>query len=142
VAVHLREGVSIAVNRCRVSLVLLLFLVAVLGYWLRFDAPIAAASRDGVGGAAYVIFFVVAIAIVKPASSAARIALLVLGVTCVLEFLQLWHPLWLEKIRRTFPGRALLGTTFDWTDFPPYFVGAWIGWMLVRLQQKIWRTCE
>lgn len=100
-------------NRCRVSLIVLLVLIALLGYWLRFDAAIAATSRDGLGGAAYVIFFVVAIAIIRPASSAARIALVVLGVTCVLEFLQLWHPLWLEKIRRTFHGRVLLGTTFD-----------------------------
>lgn len=128
-------------NRCRVSLIILLFLVALLGYWLRFNAPIAANSRDGFGGAAYVIFFVVAIAIIRPASSAARIALIVLGTTCVLEFLQLWHPPWLETIRSTFPGRALLGTTFDWTDFPPYFAGALIGWMLVRLNQRIWHPC-
>jgi|SRR5579883_895343 hypothetical protein len=126
------------VNRCRVSLTLWLFLVALFGYWVRFDAPIAATLRDGLGGAAYVIFFVVAIAIVTPASSAARIALIVLGTTCALEFLQLWHPVWFEKTRRTFPGRALLGTTFDWTDFPPYFAGALIGWMLVRLNQRIW----
>lgn len=124
------------VNRCRISLAILLFVVALLGYWLRFDAPIAATLRDGLGGAAYVIFFVLGIAIIKPASSAARIALIVLGVTCVLEFLQLWHPLWLERIRRTFLGRVLLGTTFDWTDFPPYLAGALIGGMLVRLHQS------
>ena len=81
------------------------------------------------------IFFVVALAIISQASSATRITLIVLTLTCVLEFLQLWHLLWLEQIRRTLLGRALLGTTFGWTDFPPYFAGAVIGWALVRLHQ-------
>ena len=119
-------------TRYRRSLIVWLFLVALLGYWFRFDAPISAGLRDGTGGAAYVIFFSVALAIIRPASSAARIALIALTYTCVLEFLQLWHPPWLEQIRRTLPGRALLGTTFSWTDFPPYFAGAVIGWALVR----------
>ena len=87
------------------------------------------------------IFFVVAFSTMTPASSAARIALIVLAVTCALEFLQLWHPVWLEQIRRTLPGRALLGTTFGWTDFPPYFAGAVIGWALVRLYQRTSRPC-
>ena len=123
------------VIRYRVSLIIWLFLVALLGYWFRFDAPLSAGWRDGIGGAAYVIFFVVALAIISQASSATRITLIVLTLTCVLEFLQLWHLLWLEQIRRTLLGRALLGTTFGWTDFPPYFAGAVIGWALVRLHQ-------
>ena len=126
--------------RCKLCLAVCLFFVAVLGYWLRFDAPIAPDLRDNFGGAAYVVFFVVAFATLTPFSSAARIAAIVLAGTCVLEFLQLWHPPWLEAIRRTFVGRVLLGTTFSWTDFPPYFVGAFIGWLLVRLHQKLFRT--
>lgn len=128
-------------TRYRVSLIVLLVLIALLGNWLRFHVPVSAGSRDAFGGAAYVIFFVVAVATMTPASSATRMALIVLAVTCLLEFLQLWHPLWLEQIRRTFPGRALLGTTFDRTDFPPYFAGALIGWALVRLHQRAWRLC-
>ena len=128
------------VTRYRVSLIIWVFLLALLGYWFRFDAPISAGWRDRIGGAAYVIFFVVALAIATQAISAARIALLVLTLTCALEFLQLWHPLWLEQIRRTLPGRALLGTTFELTDFPPYFAGAVIGWALVRLHQRAWST--
>jgi hypothetical protein len=48
-----------------------------------------------------------------------------------LEFAQLWHPAWLEAIRRTFIGRCVLGTTFGWDDFPAYVVGAVLGWMLL-----------
>lgn len=125
------------VPRYRLLLIIWLFLIALFGYWFRFDAPISAGWRDRIGGAAYVIFFVVALAIATQAISAARIALLVLTLTCALEFLQLWHPLWLERIRRTLLGSALLGTTFEWTDFPPYFAGAVIGWALVRLHQRV-----
>ena len=124
-------------SRYRVSLIVWLFLIAFLGYWSRFDAPISAAWRDRIGGAAYVIFFVAALAAITRASSAERLAILVLTLTCVLEFLQLWHPPWLERIRRTLPGRALLGTTFEWADFPPYFVGAVMGWALVRVHRRI-----
>lgn len=124
-------------TRYRVSLIVWLFAAASFGYWFRFDAPISAGWRDSIGGAAYVIFFVVALAAITRASSAERLTLVVLTLTCVLEFLQLWHPPWLEQIRRTLPGRALLGTTFEWTDFPPYFVGAVIGWTLVRLHRRI-----
>ena len=48
-------------------------------------------------------------------------------VTCGLEFLQLWHPPWLQAIRSTFLGASLLGTSFSWWDFPAYVVGAGVG---------------
>jgi hypothetical protein len=64
-----------------------------------------------------------------------RSAAIILSITCALEFAQLWHPVWLERIRRTFLGRVLLGTTFDWTDFPSYVAGALFGWIVLSLLQ-------
>ena len=104
---------------------------------MRFKAPISPDARDDVGGVAYVVFFVFVAAFVAPMTRASRIALIVLLVTCVLEFLQLWHPVWLERIRSTFIGRCLLGTTFGWSDFPPYFLGAVIGWALLRILERV-----
>ena len=43
--------------------------------------------------------------------------------TCGIEFLQLWHPEFLESIRRYFIGRTILGTTFAWIDFIHYCIG-------------------
>jgi hypothetical protein len=61
----------------------------------------------------------------------------VLAATCVLEFLQLWHPPLPEAARGSFLGAAILGTTFDWTDFPYYFAGSGIGWFwLTQLRRK------
>jgi hypothetical protein len=106
------------------------------GLWLRFDAPISPYLRDASGGISYVFFFILATGAVTRKASSAAIAISVLAVTCCLEFLQLWHPLWLEACRRTIPGRLLLGTTFEWTDFPPYFIGAVLGWAVSRAVRK------
>jgi hypothetical protein len=62
----------------------------------------------------------------------ARIAIGVFVVTSLLEVLQLWHPWALEQARATFLGRALLGTTFAWWDFPHYALGCALGWVWMR----------
>lgn len=79
------------------------------------------------------LFWAPAFAIAKPRVSAFRLAGCVFLITCALEFLQAWHPAWLEAIRRTLPGRLILGTTFDWLDFPPYAVGGVLAWAAVRV---------
>jgi hypothetical protein len=106
------------------------------GLWLRFDAPIPPYLRDASGGISYVFFFILAACAVTRRASSAAIAISVLAVTCCLEFLQLWHPPPLEACRATIPGRLLLGTTFEWTDFPPYFIGAVLGWIVSRAFRK------
>ena len=111
-------------------------LSVVAGLWLRFDAPISPYLRDASGGITYVLFFIFAAGALAPKASSSVIAISVLALTCCLEFLQLWHPLWLEACRRTIAGRLLLGTTFEWTDFPPYFVGAALGYALSRAFRK------
>ena len=84
------------------------------------------------GGVLYEIFWCLVLALFLPMVSAWRIAAWVLVATCVLEFAQLWHPRFLEMLRSHFLGAAVLGTTFDWTDFPYYFVGSAIGWFWVE----------
>ena len=108
-------------------------MTGLLGYGLRFYAPVPGWLRDASGGVAYVIFWMFAAVLVKPASAALQVSITVLALTCGIEFLQLWHPAWLEQIRRTLPGRLILGTTFDWLDFPPYLLGAILGWNLLRV---------
>ncbi len=122
--------------RIPVQLLALATVAVIAGFWLRFDAPIAPYLRDAAGGITYVLVFVLAFGAVIPKGSPQAIAVSVLVVTCCLEVLQLWHPAWLEACRRTIPGRLLLGTTFDWTDFPPYFVGAGLGWVLLRTVRR------
>ena len=68
--------------------------------------------------------------------NAAPIALGVFVVTCGLEVLQLWQPVFLQQIRSTFLGMALIGTDFVWRQFPYYIAGAGMGWFLMRLLAK------
>jgi Protein of unknown function (DUF2809) len=64
-----------------------------------------------------------------------QIPIWVFIVTCILEFLQLWHPPFLEQIRANLWGRLLLGTKFDWWDFIPYIIGSFLGYLWLR---QIW----
>jgi hypothetical protein len=108
-----------------IALILPLGLYAKRGY----HGPAAAWVRDSAGGVLYVIFWCLVVALLLPRVSAARIAAAVLIATCVLEFLQAWHPPLLETARANFIGRTILGSYFDWTDFLYYFVGAAIAWV-------------
>jgi hypothetical protein len=123
--------------KARVLLLFIAFGLVMAGLWLRFDAPIPPFLRDASGGVTYVLVFILVFGSVTPRASSFAIATAVLVVTCCLEFLQLWHPLWLEACRRTVPGRLLLGTTFEWNDFPPYFLGAALGWLLLTAFERV-----
>ena len=96
--------------------------------------------NDSLDGAFYEIFWCLLISLglslTRLRTQPRKIAGGVLAATCGLEFLQLWHPPLLEAARSTFLGAAILGTTFDWTDFPYYFAGSGIGWFwLNQLRQ-------
>lgn len=106
------------------------------GYGLRFAPALPEWVRDGSGGLAYVVLLAMLAGVAWPQVSAARLALGALATTCVVEVSQLWHPAWLDGIRRTLPGRLVLGSTFGWSDFPPYVAGAIAGWALLRWLQR------
>jgi len=89
--------------------------------------------HDSVGGVIYEILWCLVVAICRPNWRPERIAAGVLTVTCLLEFLQLWHPPLLEALRANFLGRTILGSYFDWSDFPYYFVGSALGYLWLRL---------
>jgi hypothetical protein len=93
-----------------------------LGWWV----------NRHLGGVVYVVFFTLLAGVLVPRARAARLAIVVLAVTCALELTQLSaHPA-LVAIRRHFLGRALIGTTMDPWDFPHYAAGAFLGWLLLR----------
>lgn len=106
-----------------------LLLLAYAGYRSRLPAWWAANG----GGIPYVVFWMTfAFAIWPRQESVNRIAILVLLATCVIEIGQLWNPEPLASFRATRLGAGLLGTSFHWDDFPPYFLGAAVGWGLLR----------
>ena len=127
-------------TRERIGLAAILLCLIPMGYGLRFRAPIAPEWRDATGGAVYVTLWIVFVALFWVRNAAWKISVAVLSITCFLEFLQLWHPAWLETLRATFPGRVLLGTTFGWDDFPPYLAGAILGWLVLTTVRRLTRA--
>jgi hypothetical protein len=115
-------------------LLLSLAIVVPAGYYgKRYRGPGAHWVNDSLGGVFYEILWCLVLAILLPRWKPARIATVVLIATCILEFLQLWHPPLLEWLRSFFLGRTILGSYFDWTDFPYYFAGSALGWAWLRL---------
>ena len=121
-------GIRRRVKQERWALVSLLVLAPVDFYSKFYRGPARESVNDSLGGTSYVIFWCLVLRCVLPRWSAARTAGVVLAATCCLEFLQLWHPLLLEALWSHFLGATILGTSFDWPDFPYYFVGAGLGW--------------
>ena len=65
-----------------------------------------------------------------------QIPIWVFIVTCILEFLQLWHPPFLELLRANLLGKLILGSQFDPWDFIAYVIGSFLGWLWLR---QIWQ---
>ena len=98
--------------------------------------PAAAWIVANLGGAVYVAFWTLLVLTARPDLRPARVALVALLLTSAVEVLQLWHPPWLEAVRDTLPGRALLGRHFSWVDFPFYVLGAVAAVALSRLARR------
>ena len=89
--------------------------------------------NDYGAGVLYEIFWILVVFFLFPTKkSANRIPFWVFTITSAIEILQLYHPWLLEKIRSYFLGRALIGTTFTWWDFPHYVIGCVIGWLVIK----------
>lgn len=118
--------------------ILSLLIVTPLGFLSKlYNGPVHEWVNDSSGDILYEIFWCLFFFLLIPRRQAVtQIPLWVFGVTCMLEFLQLWKSPFLEAIRATFVGQTLLGTTFVWWDFPHYVVGCLIGWLWLR---QIWR---
>ena len=107
-----------------------LLVVVPLGFYTKFYVGYGQSwVRDSLGGVFYEIFWCLVVYLCCRSLRIGVIAAMVLFGTCCLEFLQLWHPPFLEYLRSNFLGRTILGTSFAWSDFPYYFIGSGIGWL-------------
>ena len=104
---------------------------------IKYHGPAAHWVNDSLGGVFYVILWCLLASVIFPRARATPITLAVLTCTCALEFLQRWHPPFLEYLRSFFIGRTILGSYFDWTDFPYYFAGALLAWLWLRALPKL-----
>ena len=122
----------------RLAALVSLLVVTPIGFASKFySGPGAWWFNNYAGGVMYEIFWCLVGFSLWPRASTVLIAVRVLGITCSLEFLQLWHPHFLEIVRATFIGRTLIGTSFSWWDFPHYFVGCCAGWFWIKSLGRI-----
>ena len=115
-----------------------LVFVLAAGLYAKFHrGPAREWANDSLAGFFYVVFWCLLVAFVFPRAGARRVAVAVLAATCILEFLQLWHPPFLVWLRGGFLGRALLGHTFAAWDFPYYVAGSLVGWFWINKLRHI-----
>jgi hypothetical protein len=119
-------------SRVRQWLLLALAVVVPLGFATKlYRGPAEAWVRGSAGGVLYVLFWCLLVVLLWPRLGAWRVAAGVLAVTSALEFLQLWHPPFLQGFRSTFLGHALIGSSFSWLDFPHYAAGALLSVLVI-----------
>lgn len=124
-------------NRKRLLILLSLIVITPIGFMTRFyNGPAQDWVSDSLGGLFYEIFWCLIFAFILNKASPLKIAIWVFTATCSLEFLQLWHPPFLEIIRGSFIGRTIIGNSFNWNDFPYYIIGSGMGYFwLVAIQR-------
>ncbi|MBD2728010.1 DUF2809 domain-containing protein [Nostoc sp. FACHB-892] len=122
-----------------VFIILSLLIVVPMGFLFKYYTGSAHQWFNDYGAAIfYEIFWCLfAFLFLRNRAAIIQIPIWVFVITCILEFLQLWHPPLLEEIRATLIGKLLLGTTFVWWDFPHYVLGSVLGWLWLRQLQKI-----
>jgi hypothetical protein len=121
------------VSRWRWSF-LSLVLIVPLGFCTKvYYGPAYVWVHNSLGGVLYVIFWSLLFSFIFIRSAPWKIAGIVMLATCSLEFLQLWHPSFLETLRSTFIGAILLGNSFSWSDLAHYAIGFLLSWGLLHI---------
>ncbi|NHC33408.1 ribosomal maturation YjgA family protein [Scytonema millei] len=115
-------------------IIISLLVVTTMGFLFKFYTGFAQEwFNNYIAAVFYEIFWcLLAFLFWRSSNAIARIPIWVFTITCGIEFLQLWHPPLLEKIRSTFIGRTLLGSTFSLWDFPHYVLGCFLGWLWLQ----------
>lgn len=125
-------------SKQRLLIILLLIVIVPIGFFTKFySGPAQDWISNSVGGLFYEIFWCLVLYFLFPKTRILLLAMIVFLTTCFLEFMQLWHPSFLEYLRSNFIGRTILGNAFNWMDFPYYIVGSFLGYVLLKFISKI-----
>ncbi len=122
--------------RRRLWVIVSLCVVTPLGLWLWgwYRGPWRIWVNYYATGAIYEVFWCLVVFLFRPrGKDAVKIAAGVFIATCILEVLQLWEAGFLESIRATFVGKALIGTSFVWWQFPYYVAGSLAGLLWLKM---------
>lgn len=120
----------------RLRITIALFIITPIGFATKFyHGPAALWVNDYFGGVLYVVFWSLVVSFLLPKLDTWRIGYGVATGACCIELLQLWHPVALESVRKTFIGRTVLGTSFSWLDIGHYCIGCLLFWLVAGIIQ-------
>jgi glycopeptide antibiotics resistance protein len=104
--------------------VLLLAAIVLMGLASRSEAlSLSAFWAKYLGDMFWAMMVFVGLRILLPKQSTAFLAALAFGICCAVEFSQLYHAAGIDKIRATWIGKLVLGSSFSWPDFLAYLAG-------------------
>ena len=113
------------------QILLLILITTILGFASKFyEGTFELWVNNSLSGMFYEIFWCLVAFLFF--NNYLSISIIVFIVTCILEFLQLWHPVFLEYIRNSFIGRTLIGNSFSYNDFIYYFIGCLISYVIMK----------
>ena len=119
--------------RLRLRIFFLILLIALLGFGSKLYSGIGSSwFNDSLAGLFYETFWCLVVFLIRPGLKPLLIASWVFAMTSLLELLQLWHPAFLQIVRSTFIGAALIGNSFNWLDFPYYLAGCILGVLMMN----------
>ena len=75
------------------------------------------------GDALWALLVFIGIGLLFPSQRTWKVAALAFATACLDELSQLYHAAWIDAIRRTWLGHAILGDVFAWPDLVAYAVG-------------------
>jgi len=120
----------------RIKILVCLAVITPMGFlmWRCYRGPADNWVRFYVPDVLYVIFWSLVFFFFRPKkANVVRIPVIVFIATCILEFLQLWQPEFLQRFRATIIGAALIGTDFVWLQFPYYILGSVVSIFLLSI---------
>ena len=121
-------------NKYTFDKLILLLLLIIFGIATKFySGPGREFVNNYLGGVIYVMFFILLASLILPHGNILKLSLLILIITCLLEFSQLITGEFLNKIRAHFIVRSLIGSVFNKFDFLFYLFGALIGYYVLRM---------
>ena len=116
-----------------VKAIVLIIIVAALGVLAKMvPAGEALWISNHLAGSFYVVELSLILYLIFPDHFNFLLVTAAFLLTSLVEFLQIWHPAFLEPVRSSFVGHTILGNTFSWLDFPWYLLGAFTGWLLLQ----------
>lgn len=105
---------------------ILILIIIIFGLLSRKATVLPAATGDALY--ATMMYFIVRFFLLK--AKIKKIAILSLCICFAIEISQLYQAAWINEVRRTLPGRLILGQGFLWSDLLAYIVGVSIACFL------------